>query len=93
MFINRSTDFSSCILGASADGIGAGTAIYFAKSSAKLVLTGRNEEGLKETMINCQEASPTKEKVETSRFLHQYNLILMFVWVKIRKKISCNKIK
>ena len=60
--------FLLCNQGASADGIGAGTAIYFAKNGAKLVLTGRNEEGLKETAIDCQKASPTKEKVLINLF-------------------------
>ena len=50
------------ILGASS-GIGAGTAIQFAKNGAKLSITGRNEENLKKIAQQCEEASPTKEKV------------------------------
>ena len=54
------------ILGASS-GIGAGTAIHFAKNGAKVSITGRNEENLKKIAEQCEEASPTKEKV-TSLF-------------------------
>ena len=49
-------------LGASS-GIGAGTAVYFAKNGAKVAITGRNEENLKKIAQKCEEASPTNEKV------------------------------
>ena len=49
-------------LGASS-GIGAGTAIHFAKNGAKVSITGRNEENLKKIAQKCEEASPKKEKV------------------------------
>ena len=49
-------------LGASS-GIGAGTAIHFAKNGAKVSITDRNEENLKKTAQKCEESSPTKEKV------------------------------
>ena len=44
-------------------GIGAGTAIHFAKNGAKLSITGRNEENLKKIAQECEEASPTEIKV------------------------------
>ena len=49
-------------LGASS-GIGAGTAVHFAKNGAKVAITGRNEENLKKIVQKCEEASSTKEKV------------------------------
>jgi len=52
------------VTGASS-GIGAGTAVYFAKNGAKVAITGRNEENLKKIAQECEEASPTKEKVLT----------------------------
>ena len=49
-------------LGASS-GIGAGAAIHFAKNGAKVSITGRDEEHLNKIAQQCEEASPTKEKV------------------------------
>ncbi|XP_066925090.1 3-oxoacyl-[acyl-carrier-protein] reductase FabG-like [Clytia hemisphaerica] len=49
------------VTGASS-GIGAGTAVYFAKNGAKVAITGRNEDNLKKIAQKCEEASPTKEK-------------------------------
>ena len=49
-----------------ASGMGAGTAIHFAKNGAKLAITDRNEEGLMKTAEKCEEASPTKEKARKS---------------------------
>ena len=46
-------------------GIGAGTAVYFAKNGAKVAITGRNEENLKKIAQKCEEDSPTNEKVWT----------------------------
>lgn len=47
------------VTGASS-GIGADTAIEFAKLDAKLVLTGRNEENLMKIAKQCEGASPSK---------------------------------
>lgn len=47
------------VTGASS-GIGAETAIQFAKQNAKLVLTGRNRENLEKTAKQCEAASPGK---------------------------------
>ncbi|XP_047022415.1 3-oxoacyl-[acyl-carrier-protein] reductase FabG-like isoform X1 [Helicoverpa zea] len=47
------------VTGASS-GIGAETAIQFAKLEAKLVLTGRNKDNLAQTAKQCEEASPKK---------------------------------
>lgn len=47
------------ITGASS-GIGAETAVEFAKQNAKLVLTGRNQANLEETVQACEAASPSK---------------------------------
>jgi len=49
------------ITGASS-GIGAATAIYFAKNGAKLALAGRKEENLKAVADKCFEESKNKEK-------------------------------
>ncbi|XP_066925091.1 3-oxoacyl-[acyl-carrier-protein] reductase FabG-like [Clytia hemisphaerica] len=49
------------VTGASS-GIGAGTAVHFAKNGAKVVITGRNEDNLKKIAQKCEEASPTSEK-------------------------------
>ena len=49
-------------LGASA-GIGAYTAIEYAKQGAKLVLGGRNEENLKKTAKSCEEQGTKPEDV------------------------------
>ncbi len=43
-------------LGASS-GIGAGIAILFSKLGAKLVIHGRNEQGLNSTIEKCDESS------------------------------------
>ena len=53
-------------LGASS-GIGAGTAIHFAKNGAKVSITGRNEENLRKIAKQCENASPTKENVRMNR--------------------------
>ncbi|XP_050354858.1 uncharacterized oxidoreductase TM_0325-like [Nymphalis io] len=47
------------ITGASS-GIGAATAIYFSKLSAKLALTGRNENNLKKIALYCEKAKGIK---------------------------------
>ena len=44
-------------------GIGAGTALYFAKNGAKLSLAGRREENLKSIAAECEKVSPQNEKV------------------------------
>lgn len=49
-------------IGASS-GIGAATAIYFAKLGAKLSLTGRKETNLKEIAQKCKDASSTNTEV------------------------------
>jgi NADP-dependent 3-hydroxy acid dehydrogenase YdfG len=53
-------DKVAIITGASS-GIGAATAVLFSKLGASLVLTGRNERALDETISNCDESS--KERV------------------------------
>ena len=55
--------FSFNFITGASSGIGAGTAINFAKNGAKVAITGRNEENLKKIAQKCEEASPTKEKV------------------------------
>jgi len=52
------------ITGASA-GIGTAAALYFAKNGAKLAIAGRKEDNLKSVAVQCEEVSPTKEKVLT----------------------------
>ena len=49
-------------LGASS-GIGAATALEFAKYGSKLSLTGRNRENLEGVAKQCQEAGLDKDKV------------------------------
>lgn len=49
------------VTGASS-GIGAQTAIDFAKLDAQLVITGRNKENLDKVAKDCQEISPNKLK-------------------------------
>lgn len=61
-------DKVTIITGASS-GLGRGIAIYFAKYGAKLVLTGRNEKGLDETIELCK--GQTKDNVEALIFLIQ----------------------
>lgn len=56
------TRFFSPFLGASS-GIGAATAIYFAKFGAKLSLTGRKEANLKEVAQKCKDASSSNQEV------------------------------
>lgn len=51
-----------CFPGASS-GIGAGTAVYFAKLGSKLALNGRNEDNLKEVVKQCEDVGLPKEKV------------------------------
>ena len=47
-------------LSGAGSGIGRGTAYMFAKSGAKMVVTGRNEDKLKETAKKCEELSKQK---------------------------------
>ncbi|XP_044161024.1 uncharacterized oxidoreductase TM_0325-like [Bufo gargarizans] len=44
-----------CLVTGASSGIGAGTAILFARLGARLALNGRNEEKLKETARGCEE--------------------------------------
>ncbi|CAN2391192.1 Enoyl-(Acyl carrier protein) reductase [Pristimantis euphronides] len=44
-----------CLVTGASSGIGAGTALLFARLGARLALNGRNEENLKETARRCQE--------------------------------------
>ena len=46
----------------SSSGIGAGTALLFSKSGAKVVITGRNERKLSEVAKKCQQLSPNGYK-------------------------------
>lgn len=46
--------FSFVMISGASSGIGAGTALRFAKLGAKLSLTGRDEESLKQTAEECQ---------------------------------------
>ena len=55
--------------GASA-GIGAATAVAYAKQGAKLVLGGRNEENLKKTAKLCEEQGVQNENVSKSLILN-----------------------
>lgn len=52
------------ITGASS-GIGAETAVYFAKLGCRLVITGRNAENLEDTKQKCQAAAQTPDDVVT----------------------------
>lgn len=58
-------DFSNkvVIITGASSGIGASTAIFYAKQSAKLVLTGRNEQSLSTVAKQCEEASRVKPLV------------------------------
>ena len=59
-----SYDFSGkvALITGSSSGIGAATAILFAKSGAKVVVTGRNEKGIKSVAKQCSDVSPNKSK-------------------------------
>src|SRR5882672_1072462 len=46
----------------SSSGIGAATAILFAKSGAQVVVTGRNAENVKSVAKQCSDVSPNKSK-------------------------------
>ena len=50
------------MIGASA-GIGASSAVEFAKEGAKLSITGRNAENLNKTAKKCEEAGLSKDDV------------------------------
>lgn len=50
------------LLTGASSGIGAGTAIEFAKLDANLVLTGRNKDNLMKIAKQCEEQSPSKLK-------------------------------
>ena len=56
-----------------ASGIGAVTAILFAKNGAKIAIIDKNENGLKETAAKCEEASPNKENVNWILYFYVYN--------------------
>ncbi|KAM3916526.1 3-oxoacyl-[acyl-carrier-protein] reductase FabG-like [Leptodactylus fuscus] len=49
-----------CLVTGASSGIGAGTALLFARLGARLALNGRNEEKLKETAQRCQELCDQK---------------------------------
>ncbi|KAM3916528.1 3-oxoacyl-[acyl-carrier-protein] reductase FabG-like isoform 2-T3 [Leptodactylus fuscus] len=49
-----------CLVTGASSGIGAGTALLFARLGARLALNGRNEEKLKETARNCEELCDQK---------------------------------
>ncbi len=49
-----------CRFEGASSGIGAATAVLFSKLGASLVLNGRNEKGLDETIGNCDESSRNK---------------------------------
>jgi len=66
------------ITGASS-GIGAGTAVYFAKLGSKLALNGRNEGNLKEVVKQCEDAGLPKEKI-------------LLVLGPVEEQASCEKI-
>lgn len=55
-------------------GIGACTAIEFAKQRAKMVLTGRNEENLRKTFNSCLQAGTPEDHVSniSERILSKY---------------------
>ena len=59
-----SYDFSGkvALITGSESGIGAATAILFSKSGAKVVVTGRSEEGVKSVAKQCSDVSPNKSK-------------------------------
>ncbi|XP_053551147.1 3-oxoacyl-[acyl-carrier-protein] reductase FabG-like [Bombina bombina] len=49
-----------CLVTGASSGIGAGTALLFARLGAQLALNGRNEENLQETARGCEELSDHK---------------------------------
>ncbi|CAH2308218.1 MGC79752 L homeolog [Pelobates cultripes] len=49
-----------CLVTGASSGIGAGTALLFARLGARLALNGRNEEKLKETANACEQLSEQK---------------------------------
>lgn len=65
------TDKVVLITGASS-GIGASTAIYFSKQSAKLALIGRNEANLKRIALYCEKANGNKPLTITADITEEH---------------------
>ena len=74
--------FSGPILGSSS-GIGQGTAIEFAKVGCKVVITGRKEEGIKETVQKCKDVGLPEDKVKKLFSDMQRNLSVNLIYISI----------
>lgn len=60
------------ITGASS-GIGAGAAINFVKCGASVVINGRNEEGLDETIKKCSDVAPKEKNIKVIKVIGDVN--------------------
>jgi NADP-dependent 3-hydroxy acid dehydrogenase YdfG len=63
--MSNSKDFNGkvVIVTGSSSGIGEGIALHLAKSGARVVVTGRNEENVKRVANQCQSVSPNRLQV------------------------------
>lgn len=68
--------FSFVTMSGASSGIGAGTALRFAKLGAKLSLTGRDEENLKKTAEECRKQPGCTEVVFILFLIYLVNRIL-----------------